>query len=294
MDSGDPGYVNRILVATPCVRSLSVEWVQARYGMLVPVNWSQVTMYSYMEVPSMLTTRYQVDDAQNAITKIAIEKDFQWLLLHEHDNIPEPDALMRLNKYMREASHPVVSGLYFTKSEPCEPLIFRGRGLGAFYDWKMGEKVYCDGVPTGFLLVHVGILKAMWDESEEYEIRGHRLRRVFNTPRNLWFDPESGFYNTITGTSDLEWCSRVISGNYLQKAGWKDYVDNLPDPRYPFLVDTSIFLFHQDPMTGQMYPPAKPAMIVSEDNLRSAEKEEAPPTLGVNVGEDINSAEIIG
>lgn len=246
-DSGDPGYVNRILIGTPVTGLVRVEWVQARYGQMIPVNWSQVQMLHYMN--SYMPLRYQVADAQNIIVKEVIEKEFNWCLLHEHDVLPQPDALIRLNEYMRKADTPVVSGLYFTRSIPSEPLIFRGRGTGAFYDWKMGDKVWCDGVPTGFLLIHAGILKAMWDESEEYQAGNVTTRRVFNAPQATWFDPETGKFNAISGTSDLAWCTRVMEGRYFEKAGWHEH----QKMRWPFLVDTALFCSHINP-DGRRFP----------------------------------------
>jgi len=254
-DSNDPGYVNRLMVGTAVTGLVRIEWLQARTGQVIPVNWSWVQMYEYMN--GYMPYRYQVDDAQNLIVKYAIEKDFQWLLLYEHDNVPLPDALIRLNEYMTTAKAPVVSGLYYTRSEPSEPLIFRGRGTGAFTNWEMGDRVYADGVPTGFLLIHVGVLRAMWDESEPYTLRGQDTRRVFETPRKNWYDPETMAWNTQSGTSDLEWCSRVIKGDYLRKAGWGEYVDALPDPRYPFIVDTNIFSWHINP-DGNRFPAQMP------------------------------------
>ena len=283
-DSGDPGYVNRLLVGTAVTGLVRIEWVQARIGQIVPVNWSWVQMYEYLN--GYMPYRYQVDDAQNMIVQTAVEKDFQWLLLYEHDNVPNPDALIRLNEYMTKASAPVVSGLYFTRSEPSEPVVFRGRGLGAYHDWKVGDKVYVDGVPTGFLLIHMGLLKSMWQDSEEYDLKGTRVRRVFNTPRKLWFDPESGFWNTTAGTSDLEWSTRVIEGDYLRKSGWGDYVDKLPDPRYPFIVDTNLFCWHIDP-DGRRYPAVWPPPTPHQDPPPA-------PTLGVSVEEHIRSGEIVG
>ena len=43
-ESGDPGYVNRILIGTPVTGLVRVEWMQARYGQVIPVNWSNVIM----------------------------------------------------------------------------------------------------------------------------------------------------------------------------------------------------------------------------------------------------------
>src|SRR5678816_4067717 len=62
-DSDDPGYVNRVLIGTAVTGLVRIEWVQARYGQLVPCNWSHVAMLSAMN--SYMPLRYQVADAQN-------------------------------------------------------------------------------------------------------------------------------------------------------------------------------------------------------------------------------------
>jgi hypothetical protein len=193
--------------------------------------------------------RYQVADAQNLIVKKAVEKDFEWLLLWEHDVLPRPDAIIKLNDHMRDAKIPVVSGLYYTRAMPSEPLIFRGRGVGSFTDFKIGDKVWCDGVPTGFLLIHMALLRAMWAESPEYKIRDQVTRRIFETPRELWYNPETSVYNTLEGTSDLNWCHRVMEGGYFKKSGWTKY----QNMKWPFLVDTSIFCQHIN-MDGSVFP----------------------------------------
>lgn len=254
-DSGSGEYVNRLLIGTAVTGLVRVEWVGARYGQVIPVNWSQVTLQQFMN--SYMPLRYQVADAQNLIIKEAIDKEFEWLLLFEHDVLPPADAMIRLNRYIIDASAPIVSGLYFTRSRPAEPLLFRGRGTGFYDDWKLGDIVWVDGVPTGFLLIHVGILKLIWDESPEYLIRhgqaGTITRQVFETPRRYWTDPESNSFYTTVGTSDLDWCSRVIEGDYIRRAGWEDYWDGLEDKRWPLFVDTNIFCRHIDP-DGTQYP----------------------------------------
>jgi hypothetical protein len=248
-NSGDPGYMNRILIGHPVTGNVRIEWVQARYGQVIPVNWGQVEMIQ--GIPTLYPLGYQVADAQNIIVAKAIEKGFEWLLLWEHDVLPPPNSIQSLNVYMREERVPIVSGLYFTRSRPPEPLIFRGRGVGAFYDWEMGDRVWCDGVPTGFLLVHMGILREMWADAEEYEpVHGKPTRRIFITPRDVWQNPVTGEYNTMSGTSDLDWCTRVIEGEYFARAGW----DEFQDKRYPFLVDTkSLYCKHINP-DGEQFP----------------------------------------
>lgn len=252
VDSEDPGYVNRLLIATPSTGTVRMEWVMARYGQVIPVNWSMVQMIQWMN--GYVPIHYLVADAQNLIVKEVIEKDFQWLLLVEQDDVLPSDAFIRFNKYIRDADVPIVSGLYFTKSNPSEPLVFRGRGVSFYKDWKMGDKVWVDGVPTGCLLINAKILRALWDESPEYKINGITTRRVFDTPRKKWYDPESQQYNTTTGTSDLEWCTRIMKDKIFEKAGWPEYQKK----KYPFLIDTNIFCKHIDE-NGIQYPQILPS-----------------------------------
>lgn len=249
VNSNDPGYVNRLLVGTPSTGNIRIEWALARWGQIIPTNWSQVQMIQYMG--TYVPIQYQVADAQNLIVKECIEKDFEWLLLLEHDVILPVDAFVRFNAHIRSEENPVVSGIYFTKSIPAEPMIYRGRGNSYYTKWKIGDQVFADGVPTGCLLIHKSILQVMWDESDEYIVGGTnaKSRRVFDTPRDLYFDPLTGQWNSTTGTSDLDWCTRIVKNKVMQKAGWKKHAKM----KYPFLVDTNIYCKQIDE-SGIVYP----------------------------------------
>jgi len=247
-DSGNPAYINRILIGTAVTGLVRVEWVAARYSQLIPVNWAQVQMNEAMS--GFYPLRYQVADAQNLIVEQCLAGDFEWLFLLEHDVLLPERAMMLLNEYMQEAKVPIMSGLYYTRSRPSEPLVFRGRGTSVYTDFEMGDMVWCDGVPTGALLIHHSLLREMWKDSPEYMIKGKIVRRVFETPRRLLVDPDTGRHNTQSGTSDLDWCDRVMRGGYFEKAGWKDFC---PDTKYPFLVDTRMFCKHIN-IDGEQFP----------------------------------------
>ena len=249
VNSHDPGYVNRVLIGTPSTGSVRMEWVLSRYGQIIPTNWSQVQMIQYMSTYAPI--QYLVADAQNLIVKEFIEKDFEWLFLLEHDVILPVDAFVRLNAHIRSEQNPIVSGLYYTKSIPAEPMIYRGRGNSYYTNWKFGDKVFVDGVPTGCLLINHSVLKVMWDEAEEYTVPGSNVkaRRVFETPRDMYFDILTGQWNSTTGTSDLDWCTRIIKNNIMEKAGWKKHAKM----KYPFLLDTNIFCRQIDEQ-GSVYP----------------------------------------
>lgn len=269
-DSGE-SYSNRILIGIPATGLVRMEWVQSRVGQMIPPNWSMVTMTQMMS--SFIPLRYQVADAQNIIVTHAVKNDFQWLLLWEHDTILPPDGIIRFNEWMRKEDTPVVSGLYYTRSHPTEPLVYRGRGTSCYTNWQPSDVVWCDGVPTGCLLIHVGLLKALWEDSEEYQAGPHTVRRVFETPMRLYEDPETGNYRTINGTSDLEWCSRVMSGGYFTKAGWPQYEGN----PYPFAVDTNIFCGHINP-DGSIFPQTSWIYARMEEEKRQRDNEAARQT----------------
>lgn len=231
-------WLNKIMIGTPSRGTVRMEWVMARFGQVIPCNWSATDCIQWMN--SYAPLQYLVPDAQNLIVKEMINKKFEWLLLIEDDNILPPDAFLRINEYMRKADTPVVSGLYFIKAEPSEPLLYRRRGTSFYGDWKMGDKVWVDGVPTGCLLVHASIIEELWKVSSEYMVNGQLCRRVFEVPEKVWVDPETRATMTLTGTSDLRFCERVINEKILEKAGWPEFQKK----EFPFLVDTNLFVRH--------------------------------------------------
>jgi len=239
---------HRILIGVPMTGLIRSEWAIARYGQIIPCNWSNSDIIHWMNQATPLG--YAVAEARNIIVDCAIKGNFEWLFFIDHDVILPPDCFVKINQYMLKANIPVVSGLYFAKAHPPEPLLYRGRGNGYFNGWKLGDKVWVDGIPMGCTLIHVSILKEMAKDAEEYIAGANKkVKKVFDTPSGVYIDPEKMTYHGYAGTEDLAWCNRVIAGDYLKKAGWKD----IARKKYPFLVDTSIFCRHIT-MDGISYP----------------------------------------
>lgn len=245
--SNENPYKNRLCVGTPTLGTIRVEWHNARIGQIVPVNWSMVTVME--QLGGYYPTGFLVADAQNIIAARAVNEGFEWMLLYEDDVLPPADAFLRLNDYINEKKYPVVSGVYYIKARPTEPLIFRGRGNSTYKKWERGDLVWADGVPTGFLLIHMSIINAMWEDCEPYQIKGMNVRKLFRFPAHQWHDPETMSFRSTTGTSDLDWCTRVMEGGYFKKAGWPEFQRK----KYPFLVDTNLFCVHISP-NGEMFP----------------------------------------
>jgi hypothetical protein len=212
----------------------------------VPVNWAS----SGFDI-DYVVCGYSIQDAYNLITKKALELGVEWLIIIEDDVMIPPNLFIKFAEYIDAGREPVVSGLYYTKADPGEPLIFRGRGNGAYQDFKFGDKVRCDGLPMGCLLLHTSLLRWMWEREEQYKaIDGADLRRVFETPKQIFYDPEKGGLERLEGTQDLHFFDRIIMNKVLKKTGWK----KLAKKKYSFLCYTSIFCQHIDRATGVKYP----------------------------------------
>jgi hypothetical protein len=238
-------WVNRILIAVPSTGLVRMEWVLSRYGQVVPTNWSHVEFIQWLN--NYVPMEYLLPDAENLIAKQVVERDFEWLFMIESDNLIPPNTFIKLNEYMLEKKVPIVSGLYFTKSEPPEPILYRGRGTGYFKDFKIGDKVWVDGIPFGCVLIHGDIIKTLWAESPEYKVGNEITRRVFEMPDKQWGKGDE--IGSMRGTTDLAFYSRIIKDKIFEKSGWGEYQNK----KYPFLVDTSILVEHID-QQGRKYP----------------------------------------
>ena len=237
----------RVMVGIPMTGLVRSEWVMARYSQVIPCNWSQVEAIQWLSQYSPLD--FSVADARNFIACAAVEQEFEWVFFLDHDVILPPGTLIKINELMIRKKYPVWSGIYFTKSVPSEPLIYRGRGNGYYNDWKFGDLVEVDGVHMGCTLIDVKVLKVLYESSPTYQAGNLNLKEIFNTPRKVWYSPELRNWFTASGTEDLEWCTRVMREDALRKAGFPEFADK----QYPFVMDTSVFCKHID-MDGIQYP----------------------------------------
>jgi hypothetical protein len=262
-----------LLFGTATLGQVRIEWANALHYIVLPVNLSHTAMiqpYHYMS-----PLRYHVAEAQNLIVSRALETEgeYEWVFLLEDDVVVPPNVLLQFAKWMHDGRFPVVSGWYNVKSNPPEPMFFRGRGNGPVC-YHVGEveqhvetvneklklrAVMCDGVPTGCMLVSTKLLRAVAEDAPTMVLKrqAHHdgtlhevaVKEVFITRREAGVDPETDGYYKKLGTSDLEFCDRVIDRGYLKKAGY-DYAASL---EWPFPIDVDIRCGHIELTTGRTF-----------------------------------------
>jgi len=259
-------FNKRVLVSIPMTGLLRAEWHLAFLSQVIPTNWSHVT--SVVVFSHYTPIGFLVADARNLAAQKVVEDDYEWLIFIDHDVVLPIEVFRTFNLYMLKKDVPVIGGLYFTRSVPAEPLLYRGRGNSYYTGWKMGDKVWCDGMGLGCHLIHHSILKAMYDESEEYHIQTHpngpilTTRRVFESPSTVVYSEELGGLAAHRGTEDLPWYARIMDEGFFKKAGWPKFARK----KYPFLCDTRLFCKHID-HSGVQYP-----MNGEENEFKRAEK----------------------
>lgn len=157
-----------IIVPTRGGRSLCPRFVSAISGLMRPMNqqcYGPVYM-SGMEVGHAFNSAIEMIQANPVLSK------FKYLLTVEDDNIPPPDGLLRLYESIGE--YDVVGGLYWTKGEGGQPMIYGNPDVQPInfvpQGVKDGQVQHCNGLGMGFNLYKLSIFTKLdkpWFETKQ-------------------------------------------------------------------------------------------------------------------------------
>lgn len=104
----------------------------------------------------------RVDLAKERLAELALKNNCQWAFFVDDDTIPPPDTLLKMIKLWKsDPKYKVISGVYWSKSNPPVPLIFKGGLEGSFWDWTTQDLIKADGAGAGCLFVDTEIFKKM-------------------------------------------------------------------------------------------------------------------------------------
>jgi hypothetical protein len=157
-----------IVVPTRGGRSLCPRFVSAMTGLMRPMN-QQVfgpIFLSGMEVGAAFNSAIEMIKGHPQLSQ------FKYLLTVEDDNIPPPDGLLKLYESMSE--YDVVGGLYWTKGEGGQPMIYGSPGimpLNFVPQMPIPEVVqHCNGLGMGFNLWKLSVFEKLdkpWFETRQ-------------------------------------------------------------------------------------------------------------------------------
>ena len=131
----------------------------------------------------------EVGEARNMITQLALDDGAKYLWFLDEDlSIPQ-NACTQLVSTLENADSSTMAcgGIYTTKSHPAEPLVYREKGGGPFWQWKMGDVFECAGLATGCMMIKT---------------------EVFRTLDKPWFK------TTQEQTEDMYFCDRLVEAGF--------------------------------------------------------------------------------
>lgn len=252
----------------PRLAPVTTQWHRAVSNLVMPTNFNKVNVQ---------TDGMEVGDARNKAAQLVLDAKPRpkYLLFIDYDVLPMHDAVTKL--LYRAQTNPdfdIFAGVYCSKTDTPEPLIYNNWGEGPYWDWAVGDILGLN--PDNPIVgVHMGMTL----------IRASLFERLESTEDKPWFltQNRAEFNSTglqfVHGTEDLYFCKRAV-----EEVGAK------------ILVDTSVLCGHIDNSTGRIYglpddsPPVKRAFWVRNGWDKEPEKQDAdnPPlrrALDIGAGE---------
>lgn len=156
-------------------------------------------------------------EARQIMTMQALDMGAKYILYWDDDTLPPPHGLYTMHNFLEQNPEiGAVSGVYTTRSDPPEPLIYKEHGEGAAWDFEMGQGATPEpilGGGAGFLLARAEAVRQCLGILEEEAGR----------PVPIWADEEwigegPGERGNFWG-HDMRFC-RILNEN-----GWPVYVD---------------------------------------------------------------------
>lgn len=147
----------KILIGVPCMEQLPLEYVESILKLIRPC------VCDVMHIPNSL-----VYTSRDTLAQIAVKKCYDYLLFVDSDMTFEPRALNKLLE--RDAD--IVSGLYFKRKAPYDPVVYKEVGMRFATDAIAETEFDIDrayfavkGCGMGFCLIKTEVLKSIFESS---------------------------------------------------------------------------------------------------------------------------------
>jgi SAM-dependent methyltransferase len=232
----------RLLLGIPTTGGarMSVRWVEAMASLQMPLGSSMGRQW---------IVDAHIAEARNRLCQSAIDAGCHYLVFLGDDVLPPPNVLLLLLDKIgrtfpvedgRTARASMVTGVYWTKSYPSEPYLWRSPGqLGSHRDWRAGDFFPIDLAGCDCLMIEVEMLAAFrerWEADEAVAaLNAGRLPRAF-----------PGWFSTEWVWTAGQKPSPIATEDFYFYAKARAYGHRL-------FADTAIQCFHEDRDTGAMF-----------------------------------------
>jgi hypothetical protein len=229
-----------IVLGVPTFGTVSYEWHSHMMQLQNPMNRS---------VFHSAAIGAEVGDARNVIVDTALRFSHAngwtagWVMFVDDDVLIPPHAIIRL------LSHkvPIVSGLYFAKTDEPQPLMLGDDLNGLTLQWEKDSLVPCRVHGMGCTLIELGVFRKLIGDGlvEQGVYQGRPIHRFFATTRDALLTSDDGAPTVYNETEDAYFLKRAAQAGYQP------------------LCDTGLKCWHWDGGKRTAYPARQWAQHIS-------------------------------
>lgn len=140
-----------VVIGIPSFGMVSTYFLQSRQSQQFPLVSSAV---------DKVVLNKPIADARNEIVEYALSQGAHYIYWLDDDVIAPPDAFLKMYYQNKD----IINGVYWSKSNPPMPLLFRGHMEGPYWDWHVGDLIEIDAAGSGLTLVKTDVYRKMQKE----------------------------------------------------------------------------------------------------------------------------------
>jgi predicted SAM-dependent methyltransferase len=207
-----------VVVGIPSFGMVSTYFLQARVSQQFPLVSSAM---------DKIVLNKPIAEARNEIVEYALTQNAQYIFWLDDDVIAPPNSFLRLYNHQKD----IINGVYWSKSSPTMPLLFRGHLEGPYWDWHVGDLIEIDAAGNGLTLVKTDVYR--------------KMQKDLGGP---WYSVEYGSFPGIVNPLPVGNTEDLYFYWKAKKAGFKIW------------ADTSIQAYHYDKNSNILFgmPPNAP------------------------------------
>lgn len=133
-------------------RPVPCDWHLAVWSLQVPTNSSSMQLF---------TRSMTLEEAQTSLVEQALALEAEYILFIEDDTEPPQGTLVELTRILETSDAMACGGIYPTRTEAREPVVYMKAGAGSYWGWKQGQVFACWSIGFGCLLLKMEIFKQM-------------------------------------------------------------------------------------------------------------------------------------
>lgn len=227
---------------------VSIQWHRSRCAIGCPTN-----IRTYEIAADGMEVGAAREDCVKRVLKIDPRPEFIFFL--DYDVIPKHDCLQKLLYRARSfPDHDIFAGVYCTKSQTPEPLLYKCNGQGPFWDWAVGDLVFdLASVGMGCTLIRTSLFD--------------RVSSPWFVTENWKRETAAGSLETYRGTEDIFFCSKAH-----EEADVK------------IMADTSVLCGHQHKETGTIYGLPRDSPPIKRSFWMDPEQKESDTKIALDIG----------